>query len=419
MLRSPSDYVSRRAMGVDASGIRKVFDLAAKMKDPINFSIGLPDFDVPEAAKEAAIEAIRSGHNRYTPTQGIAPLRERLRKDLSAEIGRDVGDVLITSGVSGALLLAILATIDPGDEAIFLDPYFVMYKHLLAMAGGKPVIVDSYPDFRFHAERVERAITPRTKLLILNSPSNPTGVVMSEAEVRAAVDVAERHGLLIVSDEIYEPFLYEGLRTEDSGLSKGQPGLSGGLRTEDLGLSEGESVLSSSSVLSPQSSVLPSLPSPARLYANTIILRGFSKSHAMTGWRLGYVAGPEAVISQMAKLQQYTFVCAPSPFQYAALKALDVPMDAAVAAYKTKRDMVVERLSRKFEIVKPEGAFYIFPKAPAGATASEFVARAIENNVLVIPGNVFSERDTHFRISYATTEQKIVQGCDVLCSLLG
>ncbi|MDB5331430.1 MAG: aspC [Phycisphaerales bacterium] len=412
MLRSPSDYVSRRAMGVDASGIRKVFDLAAKMKDPINFSIGLPDFDVPEAAKEAAIEAIRSGHNRYTPTQGIAPLRERLRKDLSAEIGRDVGDVLITSGVSGALLLAILATIDPGDEAIFLDPYFVMYKHLLAMAGGKPVIVDSYPDFRFHAERVERAITPRTKLLILNSPSNPTGVVMSEAEVRAAVDVAERHGLLIVSDEIYEPFLYEGLRTEDSGLSKGPPGLSGGL-------SEGESVLSSSSVLSPQSSVLPSLPSPARLYANTIILRGFSKSHAMTGWRLGYVAGPEAVISQMAKLQQYTFVCAPSPFQYAALKAMDVPMDAAVTAYKAKRDMVVERLSRKFEIVKPEGAFYIFPKAPAGATASEFVAKAIENNVLIIPGNVFSERDTHFRISYATTEQKIVQGCDVLCSLVG
>jgi aspartate/methionine/tyrosine aminotransferase len=397
-MRSPSDYVSRRAMGVDASGIRKVFDLAAKMKDPINFSIGLPDFDVPEAAKEAAIEAIRSGHNRYTPTQGIAPLRERLRKDLSAEIGRDVGDVLITSGVSGALLLAILATIDPGDEAIFLDPYFVMYKHLLAMAGGKPVLVDSYPDFRFHAERVERAITPRTKLLILNSPSNPTGVVMSEAEVRAAVDVAERHGLLIVSDEIYEPFLYEGLRTEDSGLSKGQPGST------------------SSSVLSPQSSVLPS---PARLYANTIILRGFSKSHAMTGWRLGYVAGPEAVISQMAKLQQYTFVCAPSPFQYAALKAIDVPMDAAVRAYKTKRDMVVERLSRKFEIVKPEGAFYIFPKAPAGATASEFVARAIENNVLVIPGNVFSERDTHFRISYATTEQKIVQGCDVLCSLVG
>src|SRR5919206_794756 len=208
-MRKPSDFISRRALGVDASGIRKVFDLAAKMKDPINLSIGLPDFDVPEPVKNAAIESIRAGQNRYTQTQGIAPLRERLRKELSGEIGRDVGEVLITSGVSGGLLLAILATIDPGDEAIFLDPYFVMYKHLLTMAGGKAAIVDSYPDFRFHAERVRRAITPRTKLLILNSPSNPTGVVMSEEEVRAAVAIAKKHDLLIVSDEIYEPFLYD------------------------------------------------------------------------------------------------------------------------------------------------------------------------------------------------------------------
>src|SRR5512140_1525805 len=130
-MRSINEYVSRRALGVDASGIRKVFDLAAKMKDPINLSIGLPDFDVPDPAKEAAIEAIRSGQNRYTQTQGIAPLRERLRKDLSAEVGRDVGEVVITSGVSGGLFLAILSIIDPGDEAICLDPYFVMYKHLM------------------------------------------------------------------------------------------------------------------------------------------------------------------------------------------------------------------------------------------------------------------------------------------------
>src|SRR5437764_6296680 len=189
-MRSPSDFISRRANAVDASGIRKVFDLAAKMKDPINLSIGLPDFDVPEPAKLAAIEAINAGHNRYTQTQGIAPLRERIRADLSKEIGRDVGEVLITSGVSGGLFLAILATIDPGDEAIFLDPYFVMYKHLLTMAGGRANIVDSYPDFRFHADRVERAITPKTKLLMLNSPSNPTGVLMTEAEARPAVDVA-------------------------------------------------------------------------------------------------------------------------------------------------------------------------------------------------------------------------------------
>src|SRR3954465_10028897 len=248
MSRQPADYVSQRALGVDASGIRKVFDLAARMKDPINLSIGLPDFDVPEPAKLAAIESIQSGHNRYTQTQGIAPLRDRLRKDLSAEIGRDVGDVLITSGVSGGLFLAILATIDPGDEAVFLDPYFVMYKHLLTMAGGTPVIVDSYPDFRFHADRVERAITPKTKLLILNSPSNPTGVVMSEAEVRAAVDVARRHDLLIVSDEIYEPFLYDSPE----------------LRVRSA---EADAAAHSHSALSTQNSALPS---PAKLYDKTI-----------------------------------------------------------------------------------------------------------------------------------------------------
>jgi aspartate aminotransferase len=350
-----------------------VFDLAARMKDPINLSIGLPDFDVPEIAKTAAIDAIRSGNNRYTQTQGIAPLRERLRADLSREVGRDVGDVLITSGVSGGLFLAILATIDPGDEAVFLDPYFVMYKHLLTMAGGVARPVDSYPDFRFHADRVERAITPKTKLLILNSPSNPTGVVMSEAEVKAAVEIARKHDLLVVSDEIYEPFLYDARTT--------------------------------------------GLPSAAKSYEKTLILRGFSKSHAMTGWRLGYAAGPEPIVSQMTKLQQYTYVCAPSPLQYAALRAMDVPMRDAVSAYRRKRDIAFEVLSRKFEVVRPDGAFYIFPQAPAGASATEFVARAIERNVLVIPGNVFSDRDTHFRISYATTDERLRQGCEILCTL--
>jgi aspartate aminotransferase/aminotransferase len=370
------DYLSRRALAVDSSGIRKVFDLAAKMVDPINLSIGLPDFDVPQVAKQAAIEAIQSGHNRYTQTQGIAPLRERLRKDLSTEFGRDVGEVLITSGVSGGLLLAILATIDPGDEAIFLDPYFVMYKHLLTLVGGKPIIIDSYPDFRFHADRVEKAITPRTKLLILNSPSNPTGIVMTDAEVKSAVDLARKHDLLIISDEIYEPFLYDA-----------PPGLNRGL------------------------------PSPARDYDCTLVLRGFSKSHAMTGWRVGYAAGPEAIITQMTKLQQYTFVCAPSPLQYAALKAIDVSMQAAVEEYRRKRDMVCEQLSRKFEIQRPAGAFYVFPKAPGGQKGSDFVAKAITKNVLMIPGNVFSEKDSHFRISYATSDEKLRQGCEVLLSM--
>ena len=371
-MRQAIDFISRRAIGVDASGIRKVFDLAAKMKDPINLSIGLPDFDVPQIAKDAAIESIQKGQNRYTPTQGIEPLRARLRADLSKEMGRDVGEVLITSGVSGGLFLSILALIDPGDEAIFMDPYFVMYKHLMTMAGGKSVIIDSYPDFRFPAKKVEAAITPRTKLLILNSPSNPTGIVMTREEVAQAVEIARRHDLILLSDEIYEPFLYD----DKSGL-----------------------------------------PSPMALYDKTIILRGFSKSHAMTGWRLGYAAGPAEIISQMTKLQQYTFVCAPSPFQHAALKALDLPMHNAVAAYARKRDIIYNGLKDHLRVTRPSGAFYIVPQVPDGMTASEFVAKAIEKNVLIIPGNVFSERDTHFRISYATTDEKLAEGCRILCSI--
>lgn len=370
-----SSFISQRAHGVDASGIRKVFDLAAKMKDPINLSIGLPDFDVPEIGKQAAINSINAGHNRYTQTQGIAPLRERLRADLSKEFDRDVGDVLITSGVSGALLLAILAVIDPGDECIFLDPYFVMYKHLLTMAGGKSVVVDSYPDFGFPAEKVEAAITPKTKMLILNSPSNPTGVVMTPDQIKSAVAIAKKHNLLILSDEIYEPFLYDIVRGSQ-------------------------------------------LYSPLSLYENTLVVRGFSKSHAMTGWRVGYAFGPAEVVAQMTKLQQYTFVCAPSPFQEAALAALGTDMSPHVEAYRKKRDIVYSMLSKKFEIEKPGGAFYIFPKAPAGTPASAFVEKAIANNVLIIPGNVFSERDTHFRISYATTDEKLVRGCEILLWLV-
>ncbi len=366
-------WVSKRVDLVDASGIRKVFDLAAKLKDPINLSIGLPDFDVPEAAKTAAIDAIQRGENRYTQTQGTALLRDKLHTSLSAELGRDVGEVLVTSGVSGGLLLAAMATLDVGDEAIFLDPYFVMYRHVMTMIGARGVTVDSYPDFRFHPEKVEAAITPRTKVLILNSPSNPTGVVMSVPELEAAVKLARKHNLLIIADEIYEPFMYDR-----------------------------------------------SIPSIARLEPNVLLLRGFSKSHAMTGWRLGYAVGPAGggIIQAMAKLQQYTYVCAPSPFQAAAVAAMDVEMVSYVDAYRRKRDIAYGILKKKFDLVEPQGAFYIFPAAPKGQTATEFVQRAIEQNVLVIPGNVFSARDTHFRVSYATTDEKLAKGCEILCSLV-
>ena len=260
----PREFISQRSKAVDASGIRKVFDLAAKLKDPINFSIGQPDFDVPEPVKEAAIDAIRAGYNSYTQTQGIPPLRDAIGNELAEEFGDWPDMVLITSGVSGGLMLAMLATLNPGDEVVFVDPYFVMYKHLARLVGAVPVTVDTYPDFRFPAEKVEKAITPRTKMLILNSPSNPTGMVYQDEELQAAAAIARQHNLLLVSDEIYEALSYDG-----------------------------------------------TCPSPVpHAPERTILLRGFSKTYAMTGWRMGYAAGPEAIIQEMTKLQQYTFVCA-------------------------------------------------------------------------------------------------------------
>ena len=355
---------------LDASGIRKVFDLAAKLEDPINLSIGQPDFDVPALAKAEAIAAIERGFNKYTQTQGAADLREAVAAAARKEFGWDDDRAyLITSGVSGALLLAFMVLINPGDEVILLDPYFVMYKHLVNLAGGVPVIVDTYPDFSPDPDKIAAAVTDRTTLLVVNSPGNPTGRVYSVDELRAIADVAESHGLLVISDEIYNSFCYDG----------------------------------------PFASMAD--------YENTLLMRGFSKSYAMTGWRLGWCSGPVEVIEKMTMLQQYSFVCAPSMAQAGGVAAMSCDVSEHVNAYRKKRDMVFEALSGPFGLIKPGGAFYAFVPAPEGATGTEFVARAIDNNVLVIPGNVFSERDTHFRISYATSDEKLAEGLEILLGL--
>jgi aspartate aminotransferase/aminotransferase len=367
----PEQFLSARSRSVDASGIRKVFDLGAKLQDPINFSIGQPDFDVPASIRQAAVDAMQAGRNGYTVTQGIAPLRERISAEIEAENGTSV-PVLITSGVSGGILLSLMALLNPGDEVIVGDPYFVIYKHAVKLVGGTPVMVDTYPDFRFRPERYEAAITPRTKLLVLASPSNPTGVVLSADELRQAADLAERHNIILLVDEIYNRLTYDA----------------------------------------------PC--SPALKYAphRTLLLRGFGKSYGMTGWRLGYAAGPQFLIEEMTKLQQYTFVCAPSMVQYAGLAALDADISGHVADYRRKRDLVMQRLGGTFEFSRPGGGFYFFPRVPQRfPNSTAFVEEAIRHNVLIIPGSVFSERDTHFRLSYATSDEKIERGCEILCKL--
>ena len=264
-------WISQRTEAFDSSGIRRVFDLAAKLSDPINLSIGQPDFDVPSEVKRAAIEAIETGKNAYSPTQGIAPLRERLEAEVAAQYPDHADrELFVSSGTSGGLVLAMLAMINPGDEVIYLDPYFVMYPALVRMCGGVPVPVDSYPDFRLDPDKIAAAVTPRTKMILVNSPGNPTGVTADGEAVEAVAKLAADREVALVSDEIYSRFFYDD-----------------------------------------------HLVSPASFNDQTIVIDGFSKSHAMTGWRVGYVHGPREVISVMLKVQQYTFVCAPQPAQWA------------------------------------------------------------------------------------------------------
>lgn len=199
-------WIAERMRHIDASGIRKAFDMAKSMKDPINLSIGLPDFDVAEPVKDAAIAAIEGGFNAYTVTQGIPELRDKLQAQADAEFAHPDRQVVITSGSSGALLLALCCVVDPGDEVILFDPYFVMYRHLVTLAGGKTVAVDTYPDFRIDAERVAAAITPRTKAVLVNSPTNPTGVVATEAEMKALAELCRQRNVLLISDEVYKSF---------------------------------------------------------------------------------------------------------------------------------------------------------------------------------------------------------------------
>ncbi len=359
-------WIAERMRYIESSGIRKVFELARSLKDPVNLSIGQPDFDVPESIKAAAHAAIESGANAYTVTQGIPELRAKIQADIHARYRHADREVFITSGTSGGLTVALCCTVNPGDEVIVFDPYFVMYPHLVTLAGGKTVLIDTYPDFSIDVDRVRAALTPRTKAILVNSPANPTGQVHPREVLRDLAKLAAEHGVLLMSDEVYRVFCYD------------QP-----------------------------------FVSPAEFNEDVLVFDGFSKAYGMTGWRLGFAHGPRRLIQEMIKLQQFTFVCAPSMVQHAGVAAWDYDSSHIVADYRRKRDRIYEGLKDRYELVRPEGAFYAFPKAPHGS-GSEFVAEAIRNNLLLIPGTVFSSRDTHFRLSYAADERSLDRGIEIL-----
>ncbi len=384
--------IARRANAIDASGIRRVFELGAKLKDPINLSIGQPDFPVPEPITAAAINAIEAGKNGYTVTQGVAPLIERINEHLHADLGWQLPSPsamsLVTSGTSGALLLTMMAILDEGDELVIPEPYFVMYPHLATMCGARAVMCDCGPDLRMTAERVEPLLTDRTKAVLINSPSNPAGVVLTAQECDDLYDLCTSRNVLLISDEIYDEFTYADARTDR---------FADGSRD--------------------------ACPSPCRgpgREDNTLLIRGFGKTYGITGWRMGYAAGPAALLQHIAKLQQYTFVCAPSPAQWGSLAAFDVDMEPHITDYQQRRDLVMEILGPHTNVPTPGGAFYAFPAVPEhlGITATQFCERALERNVLVIPGSVFSQRDDHFRLSYATPKATLERGLREIADLM-
>ncbi|MSR27960.1 MAG: pyridoxal phosphate-dependent aminotransferase [Phycisphaerales bacterium] len=372
---------ARRALAIDASGIRRAFDLGVTLKDPINLSIGQPDFPVDERVKAAAIRAIKEDRAGYSLTQGLPDLRKAIWDHLAGDIGWTSGgaeDLIVTAGTTGALVLAIFSMIEDGDEVILPDPYFVAYPQIVKMAAGRPVLCNTYPDFRMTAKRIAPLITPRTKVVVIDSPSNPCGVVLSARELAEIVQLCEERGILLISDEIYDAFTF------------------------------------------PEALEAGRCPSPARATKSLLLVRGFGKSYGCTGWRLGYGVGPRALIQRMAILQQYLFVCAPTPLQAAAAECFHVDLSPIIARYVCRRDMVVDGLAGVAHVTAPQGAFYAFIEIPArlGMTGTQFVERAAEHKLIIVPGGVFSSRDTHFRLSFAAPEEKIAAGLEVLRRLM-
>jgi len=363
--------ISRRAQKIGASGIRRMFDLGRRLPDALDFSIGQPDFGPPVAALEGAARALRGGQNRYTVTQGLPALNEAVLDLVEARTGRRPEASLITAGVAGGLVLGLMTLLEPDQQALIPDPYFVCYDNLLKMVAGGPAFYDLYPDFQATEEALEAGFGPKVGALLVNTPSNPTGRTLQTEELAAVARFAKKHALPVISDEIYEAFSYEG-----------------------------------------------QAPSMWSFYEDTLLLGGFSKALGMPGWRLGYAVGPEDVIDKMRTLQQFSYVCAPAPLQWGALAALKEDFGPHLAAYRQKRDLLLELLGEAFHLAPPTGAFYVFPKVPGGESGTAFMERALKRRLLVVPGAAFSRRDTHFRLSYALPDARLRQGAAELLKLL-
>jgi aminotransferase len=369
------DFVSRRVAAVPPSGIRRFFDIAATMDDVISLGIGEPDFVTPAPILQAGLHSIEAGETHYTSNSGTIELRSAIAEQLKQLYGVEYdarAEILISVGVSEALYLALTAVLDPGDEVIVPTPCFVAYQPEVVFAGGVPVPLETQVEdaFQVRAEAVERLITPRTKALLIGYPNNPTGAVMTRDNLLALSRVAEKHDLLVISDEIYDRLVYGDHRHV----------------------------------------CFASLPG---MFGRTITLGGFSKDYAMTGWRIGYAAAPAAILAELRKVHQYTIMSAPTMAQAAALAALEQGEEhllAMVAEYDRRRRLIVDGLNELgLPTFEPLGAFYAFPSITASGLSDEAFAETLlqEERVAVIPGNAFGADGGFVRCSYATAYEKI------------
>ncbi len=363
--------ISQRINRLSPSGIRRFFDLLASMEEVISLGIGEPDFVTPWHIREAAISSLEKGYTMYTPNSGMPELRQELSRYLkdNYNLAYDPdSELLITVGVSEGLDLAMRAVLDPGDEVIIPDPCYVSYDSCVILAGGTPVMVPTYQEnnFEISPADIESRITGRTKVILIGYPANPTGAVLGQAKLTQIAEVARRHQLLVISDEIYAKLVY--------GI---------------------------------EHTCLASLP---EMKERTILLGGFSKAYAMTGWRIGYAAGSKEIIAAMTKIHQYTMLCASIMGQVAAIEALksgEASTTEMVEEYNRRRLVIVKGLNNiGLPCFEPRGAFYAFPSIKGtGMTSEKFAERLlIEEKVAVVPGSAFGQHgEGYVRCCYATS----------------
>jgi len=365
---------AKRVESIDLSGIRKMFDMVGE--DSINLALGEPDFDTPPHIREAVKEALDEGFTHYTGNTGIMELREAIAHKLQTDnhINASPESIIVTVGASGALYSSINAIAEEGDEVIIPDPGFVAYDACVKLSGGRSVSAQlkDENDFRMIPEDVLEQVTPHTKAIIMNSPGNPTGAVLEKEDVKGMADIADDHDLILISDEIYDKIIYGKKHY-----------------------------------------------SPAHYSDNVITINGFSKTYAMTGFRIGYLSIPSKLTEEILKIHQYSVTCTTSISQKAALAALQGPQDSVDQMrdeFQRRRDLVVGRLrDMGIECNLPHGAFYVFPRMD---NPEKFVEAALKKDVVLVPGSSFGKYgEGHFRISYATSYEDLQEAMDRLESL--